>query len=130
MSWGSSVHRDAARADVAARLMEFQPAFSNPAHPAIESLRSGTLILFDPIDDDFLVLIAQDPAHLELLKRLAFTSLAFVPMKARDRALGVLVFGVTADSGRRYGEADLTLAQEVGRRAALAVENALLYRKA
>lgn len=130
MSWGSSVHRDPARAEASSRLMEFEPAFANPAHPATEYLRSGTPVLFDRIDEQFLESVAHNLEHLQLLKTLEFNSLEFVPLRARERALGVLIFGVTANSGRRYAEADLTLAQEVGRRAALAVDNALLYQQA
>jgi signal transduction histidine kinase len=130
MSWGSSVHRDPGKAAAAARLMEFQPAFKNPTHPAAEYLRSGTPVVFDLIDDQFLESIAHNQIHFAILKALSFTSLIFVPLRARDHDLGILVFGVAADSGRRYGDTDLTLAQELGRRAALAVDNALLYQKA
>jgi signal transduction histidine kinase len=40
--------------------------------------------------------------------------------------LGVLTF-ITAESGRRYDAADLNLAQDLARRAAVAIENAKLY---
>jgi signal transduction histidine kinase/CheY-like chemotaxis protein len=52
-----------------------------------------------------------------------------VPLAARGRVLGALTF-VAAESGRRYGPADLALAEELGRRAGLAVDNARLYREA
>src|SRR5205823_6755760 len=47
----------------------------------------------------------------------------------RGRTLGALTFA-TADSGRLYGEADLALAEELGRLCALAIDNARLYRQA
>ncbi|MDI1478403.1 AAA family ATPase [Polyangium sp. y55x31] len=52
-----------------------------------------------------------------------------VPLLARDRCLGVMFLLATAPH-RRYGPADLGLAEELGRRAALALENARLYAKA
>ena len=52
-----------------------------------------------------------------------------IPLVVRDRVLGRLVFAFT-DSGRRYGEADLSFLQELGARAAVAVDNAQLYRQA
>lgn len=52
-----------------------------------------------------------------------------VPMMARGRLLGVLTL-VSAESGRSYGDRDLHLAEELGRRAALAVDNARLYHDA
>jgi PAS domain S-box-containing protein len=52
-----------------------------------------------------------------------------VPLIARGRTLGAISL-VSAESGRRYGETDLALAQELARRAALAVDNARLYEEA
>jgi two-component system phosphate regulon sensor histidine kinase PhoR len=52
-----------------------------------------------------------------------------VPLVARGRTLGVISF-VVAESGRRYGPADLALAEELARRASTAIENAQLYREA
>ncbi|EYF07132.1 GAF domain-containing protein [Chondromyces apiculatus] len=56
-------------------------------------------------------------------------SVMAVPMMARGRRLGVLSFGVTA-SDRVYSTDDLVLASELAHRAALALDNAYLYRKA
>jgi len=52
-----------------------------------------------------------------------------VPLLALDRALGALTL-VSAESGRRFGPAELAFAEELGRRAGLALENARLYRAA
>jgi signal transduction histidine kinase len=56
-------------------------------------------------------------------------SLMVVPLIAPGRTFGAITF-VSADSGRSYGQADLALAQDLARRAALAVDNARLYHKA
>ena len=130
MSWGSSVHRDPAKAELAARLREYQPAFNSPTHPARETLRANVPLLVENVDEHFLQSIARDETHFELLRGFAFTSLIFAPLWAREHALGLLIFGATEDSGRRYSSTDVTLALEVGRRAALAVDNALLYQAA
>jgi PAS domain S-box-containing protein len=52
-----------------------------------------------------------------------------VPMVARGRNHGAITL-VSAESGRRYEETDLRLAEELARRAALAVDNAKLYEEA
>jgi serine phosphatase RsbU (regulator of sigma subunit)/anti-sigma regulatory factor (Ser/Thr protein kinase) len=49
-----------------------------------------------------------------------------VPMVARGRTLGAISI-IAAESGRTYGESDLALAEELARRAAMAVDNARLY---
>jgi len=55
--------------------------------------------------------------------------LMIVPLIARGRTLGALTF-VFAESGRSYGETDLQLATEIASRAAVAVDNAHLFRDA
>jgi signal transduction histidine kinase len=68
-----------------------------------------------------------DPEYLALLRSVGMRSAMLVPLAAHGRALGVLTL-IAAESGRRYGDADLQLALELGRRAALAVDNAGLHR--
>ena len=53
-----------------------------------------------------------------------------VPLTGQRGVLGTLLLITTADSGRRYDSADLALAEDLARRAALAVENARLYAEA
>lgn len=71
----------------------------------------------------------RDDHHLATLRQLNPNSLMIVPLVARGRVNGVLVLAMS-DSGRHFGPADLTLAEDLGRRAALAVDNAWLYREA
>jgi signal transduction histidine kinase/ActR/RegA family two-component response regulator len=66
---------------------------------------------------------------LQLLQQLAPRSIIVVPMIARGRAIGTLSFIATRPE-RRYDDADLALAGELARRAAIAVDNARLYAEA
>jgi signal transduction histidine kinase len=52
-----------------------------------------------------------------------------LPLAARGRSLGVMTL-VLSDDSRHYGPRDLALAQELARRAALAIDNARLYQEA
>ena len=70
-----------------------------------------------------------DPEHARLVEQLAPTSILRVPIRTPERILGVLSF-IQTRSGRRFGSPELALAQELARRAALAIENARLYREA
>jgi PAS domain S-box-containing protein len=80
-----------------------------------------------------------DPKQVDLAERIAAAietgeaelsdKSIVVPLTARDRTLGALTF-VTAESGRRYAAPDLQFAQELAARAAVAVDNAQLYREA
>jgi PAS domain S-box-containing protein len=101
-----------------------------PADPEVpEVLRTGRVEFYPEVTDEMLQAAAIDEEHLELLREIGFTSVILVPMNAREKTLGVVTL-VSAESGRRYEEADLDLAEELARRAALAVDNARLYKEA
>ncbi len=95
--------------------------------PAV--LRRGEPELVAEISDDMLVAAARSDEHLEALRRVGMRAYMCVPLAARGRTLGAVTF-VTAESGRAYSAEDLVLAEEVARRAALAVDNAFLFQEA
>ncbi|MGK3983084.1 AAA family ATPase [Sorangium sp. So ce136] len=67
-----------------------------------------------------------DPGAMPLMGQLSVHAYLRVPIRARDRCLGVMLLLATSPQ-RRYGPADLALAEELGRRVALALDNARLY---
>ena len=73
--------------------------------------------------------LAQSEEHRRLLEALALTSIMGVPLIAHGRLLGALMVG-SCRPERRYGPGDLKLLAELGQRAALALDNARLYRTA
>jgi len=92
-------------------------------------LRDGVPFFVPEVTDGMLVAGARDAEHLALLRALQFSSILVVPLVARGLTLGALTLCMT-ESGRRYDETDRGLALEVAQRAALAVDNARLYREA
>ena len=92
-------------------------------------VRTGVPELVAEVTDEMLAAAAKDEEHLRLLRQVGFTSYMCVPLIARGHALGSIAF-VSAESGRKYGAADLALAEDLARRAAMAVDNARLYGKA
>ncbi|HUQ82391.1 MAG TPA: ATP-binding protein [Gemmatimonadaceae bacterium] len=71
-----------------------------------------------------------DPTEVDgALAAAGVRSLIAVPLVARGSALGVLLLG-TSTSARTFTTDDLELAEDVARRAALAVDNAMLYQAA
>ncbi len=80
------------------------------------------------IDDAWMQDIAESPEHLALLRDLAFCSMVTVPLHYQGRLLGALTL-FYAGSGRHHTAADLSLSEELARRAAAAVENARLVRE-
>ena len=92
-------------------------------------LRTGRSEFYPAITDEMLVAAAKNEEELALIRRIGFSSAMTVPLRIRERAIGAITF-VAAESGRHYTGADLAFAEEVASRAALAVENARLYRDA
>jgi GAF domain-containing protein len=73
--------------------------------------------------------VAADDEHLRILRTLGVSSLLVVPLVARMRTLGAIAL-VSSDPARPYTADDQLLAEELGRRAALAVDHARLYQEA
>src|SRR5581483_3604695 len=125
----ATAHADPEKLPLVDRLDSRWPERGDEPLGAHTVLRSGTPELFPEVSDDLLRSIARDEEHLAVLTELGMRSSMIVPMWGRDHVLGVLSFA-TAESGRSYAEADLALAEELARRAAVAVDNALLFRQA
>jgi PAS domain S-box-containing protein len=70
-----------------------------------------------------------DDEERQLLEEMAPHTALVAPLVARGRSLGVLVL-VFAESGRKFDEEDVTMAADLARSAATAVDNARLYRDA
>src|SRR5215218_7629329 len=81
------------------------------------------------IPEELLDQVAMNLEHRTIMRELGLRSYMVVPMVARGRSHGAITL-VSAESGRRYEETDLRLAEELARRAALAVDNAKLYEEA
>lgn len=105
------------------------PLAPNAQHIVSHVLRTGQPELYPFVTDEMLVAAARDPEHLQVMRTLGFTSYMCVPLLARGRAIGAITI-VSANARRRYTQTDLTLAQELAHHAAIAIDNARLYREA
>lgn len=122
-------HIDPAKLEWAYQLREKYPLDPNAAYGAAFTLRTGQPNFIPEIPDELLVQAAHDPEHLEILRQVGFSSFMCVPLQTQARIIGVISF-ISAESGRQYTSADLQLAEELARRASLAIENAQLYQAA
>ncbi|WP_164002937.1 ATP-binding protein [Pyxidicoccus caerfyrddinensis] len=129
----SVAHEDRAQAGLAYELEQLAPdvltgvdAVLHTGRSVLSSGMSSGTPSHDPAGNP---LGPQTEERLRRVRELGFQSSMSVPLVTRGRMLGVLTF-VSAREGRVFGLADLTLAEELALRAALAVENARLYRDA
>ncbi len=105
------------------------PPDPNGPHQVAQVLRTGRPVLYPELPEWYAEAVAHDPSHLDLLRALEMRSVMGVPLVARERTLGVMSF-LVVETARRYGPADLTLAEDLAGRCALAIDNARLYREA
>ncbi|MHC5726009.1 MAG: hybrid sensor histidine kinase/response regulator, partial [Nostoc sp.] len=122
-------HRDPEKVKFGWELYERYPRDLDAPEGVPKVLRTGLAEMVAEISDAALAAAIADPEHLRILRELGLKSCIIFPLKARERIFGVISF-VTAESERRYSTADLSLAEDIAHRAAIAIDNARLYQEA
>lgn len=118
-------HRNPQLRDLAGQLAELEP--DEPEHSASSRvIDTGDSALLAEVNESDLAGIARGPGQLRVLRELGIRSAIVVPMRIRDRTIGAISL-YTSDSLRRLAQPDLALAEQLGRRAAVAVENSRLH---
>jgi signal transduction histidine kinase len=95
--------------------------------PAVARTRRSEVI--SCVDDALLRTVARGERNFEILQALGIGSVMVVPLLARGDVLGAISF-IGPGDGPQYGEQDLALAEDLAARAAIAIDNARLYRAA
>jgi PAS domain S-box-containing protein len=117
---------DPSKAGAVEAIRRAHPLDRNSTHPVAGVLRTAKAVLLPSMTADFQREIAQGAEHYELMRRLRYHSAIVVPLVARRRVLGTLSLLRMQDSAS-YDRDDLVLAEELARRAALAIDNARLF---
>ncbi|HEX6510561.1 MAG TPA: PAS domain S-box protein [Chloroflexota bacterium] len=121
-------HIDPTKVALASELVRLYPYDPDAANGVPAVLRSGEPEFISDIPDELIEQVIEDEELLRIVRELGLTSSMTVPLKARDQILGAIQF-VAAESRRHFDESDLLLAQDLADRAALAIDNARLYRR-
>ena len=116
--------KEAILADITAR---FPPAAGEDS-PVAKAVRTGRTRLCREIDDAWrqATARARGPEYGEALRRLDLRSAIIVPVALGTDLSGAVTYLVT-EGGRRFGDADQRLAEELTRRGAAAFERAFLH---
>jgi PAS domain S-box-containing protein len=120
-------HADPDKVHLAFELERRYPPRQNSNRGAQHVLKTGQPEMMTEIPDSLIEQVAYDAAHLAAIRTLGLRSYVSVPLVGAGRTIGVITFIATDDSGRRYDEHDLAVAQELAYRAGIAIENARLY---
>jgi PAS domain S-box-containing protein len=121
-------HADPADAPVARRLRRSYAPRSAP-YGVSHTFAMGRTGVDNDVGRDVLTAIARDADHLASLEAMQMRAFVSVPMTSRGRTFGVITF-IASKRHTRFAPADVALAEELARRAALAIDNARLYREA
>jgi PAS domain S-box-containing protein len=119
-------HVDPAKLALALEMQQRYPARPEELAKQARPWQHGQSELYPEIGDDLLRAGARDAEHYQFLRDLQMRSAIVAPLVAHERVLGFILF-VWAESGNRYDQQDLTLAEELARRAAIAIEIAFAY---
>src|SRR5690606_8879469 len=118
----AAVHRDPEHSDLVRRA-------GSAIGAGARVLRSGEPGLVAEVSDEWLRSGSRDASQRPVLDALRTRSLMLVPLRARERVIGAVTFGLTELRGSFTGEAVGT-AEDLCGSAALALENARLFRDA
>ncbi|HLW48990.1 MAG TPA: PAS domain S-box protein [bacterium] len=122
-----TVHRDPAKAALARTWAEQRPSDPDAPYVLPHVIRTGTSLLYVDAGQALSPAGAPQDAELSgLMSSLGIRSVIIAPLMARGRTLGAITL-MTAESDRRYDQADVALAEDLGQRVALAVDNAQLH---
>src|SRR4029079_16773797 len=120
-------HADPRKAAAARRMELRYPADPEANTSAARVIRSGTSeLVSDVAAQPFQE--TRDADVQEALAELGVSSVMVVPLPARGRIVGAITFALTAGD-RQFGNEDLDLAEDLARRAGVAVDTARLYQE-
>jgi GAF domain-containing protein/AmiR/NasT family two-component response regulator/two-component sensor histidine kinase len=124
----SAFHADPEKMAIAQDLERRYPGDPEALQGVPNVLRSGETEWVRDIPDSLLEAAARDEEHLRTLRQLGLRSYVVVPLRARGRILGALSL-IYAESGRQYTPDEVRYVEELAARAALSVDNALLFKE-
>ncbi|MBX6365359.1 MAG: GAF domain-containing protein [Gemmatimonadetes bacterium] len=124
----AAVHVDPEKEGLLRALDAASPPASSAVFGAAVVARTGEPQFLPALEPEALAAALPEAAHREAVLALEPRSAIVVPLRATNRTVGVLV-ACTCRGGRRpLAASDLDLLQDLAARAALAVENARLFR--
>jgi PAS domain S-box-containing protein len=122
-------HADPTKEEAARGLWSYPLSLGSENDPVVKVVRTGRSELLTEVSESRLESLDENSEHLKIFRHLGFRSAMVVPLLCRGRVLGVIGF-IAAASGRQFSALDQSLAEDLARRVALAVENGRLYQQA
>jgi two-component system, sensor histidine kinase len=96
---------------------------------AAQAVRTSKGVLYPEIPEAMIRTASRSEEHFKVATAVGMKSAMVVPIKSYGESIGAITF-VSAESNRRYADVDLSIAEDLSRRAFIAFENARLFRQA
>lgn len=122
-------HKNPAKINLTHELYKNYINDPNTTHGIGKILQTGKSELIPVVDDEVMKQVKNNKKLIEIVKSIGLKSYIGVPLIARGKVLGAMTFSSTKE-GRYYNQQDLQLAEEIGSRIALILDNVHLYRSA
>jgi PAS domain S-box-containing protein len=126
IDYHAHAHRDPAKERLLSRMLTQSPLDWTSSTATVRALRTGQPQLMPELPEVFLDSVAQSDEHRDMIRELHPRAVIAVPLKIRDRTIGVLGL-VSCEPSRRYTEREVRLAENLADRIATAVDNARLF---
>jgi len=92
-------------------------------------IKTGEAEFYPDITPEMVAQATQgDEEALAIMNKIGMRSIIIVPLRSRTRVIGALTL-VWSESNRHYSTPDVVFAEELANRAAIAVDNAMLYQE-
>jgi PAS domain S-box-containing protein len=125
----ATAHADPAKRRLAEEMQERYPPDPDRGGGVADVIASGRPLVIAEVTAEMLRQAARDDAHMAMLEEAGIGSVAILPLVARSQILGAMTL-VSAPGRHAFGAGELPLAEELARRAALAIDNARLLHEA
>lgn len=124
-----TMHRDPLKTSALAELSRINPFDPRTPNGIHDSMQTGKAVRISPVTDRELRSTVVSDEHFRLSKNVGVEHVMMVPITDRARMVGLIAF-FQGPGERGFDFEDQLFAEELGRRAGLAIDNALLYERA
>src|SRR5206468_6114100 len=120
-------HADPTKSQLLREVATFPRSALTQHHPLIRVMATGEPVLEREVTPAFIRLSFAEDGQRKIVDALGPRSLICVPLASSGKPIGALTLVTSDTSGRRFTMADLSLAADLARRAAIVVEHARLF---
>lgn len=126
IEYHAHAHVDAAKDRLLGEMLNKFPLDWSSNTATVQALRTGQSQLMAELPEPLLSSFTQTDEHREMVAQLRPHAVISVPLKIRDRTIGVIGL-VACEPERRYTQEEVALAENLAERVAVAVDNARLF---